>query len=100
MVFIFCLIIFGFIAFAASNTGAKFFDKLNEKNWEREMTEINPNFPAEMKRHEEERAAQIQLLKNAPEVLFAYSEYLESLKSKRRVKKVLSLEEFIERNFL
>ena len=99
MACIITVIVCGFIAFCASDFGANFFEKLNQKNWEREMAKIDPNFPTEMKQQERLRKSQIEKLKTDLLVNIAYGQYLESLKGKRRAQKVLTIEEFVEANF-
>lgn len=107
-----------FITFCATPLGRDLLQKLNNYNYKKETEKIEQDWRAEMKRLDEEagsdvlgyldrkeaqdkaeKQSQIEKLKTDLQVNIAYGQYLESLKGKRRVQKVLTIEEFIEANF-
>ena len=84
VVFIFCII----IRFAASETGGKFLNRLEEKRWRQEMQKEDPLFEAAY----QARQKSIKNSKKNPEYQAAYNEYLANLK---RGQIPLSFDEFI-----
>lgn len=114
------IIVVAFITFCATPLGRELIEKLNDYNYKKEMEKINKDLRADMKRIDEENgtdvlgyldrkeqeeqnaiAAEIERLKTDPDVLIAYSNYLDDISNRRRrVKKVLDLEEFIFKNYI
>ena len=118
MLTIIIIVVVCFITFCATPLGRDLLQKLNDYNYKKETEKIEQDWRAEMKRLDEEagtdvlgyldrkeaqdkaeKQSQIEKLKNDLQVNMAYAQYLESLKGKRRVQKVLTIEEFIEANF-